>query len=644
MRRGAVAPLPWLGGLLALYLLVPVVAFLIRLATSHGAGFGQPGLAGALSVSVVTATVSAGLVGLLGVPLAYVLARSKSRVATVVGVLVQLPLAMPPLMGGLLLIELVGPYSAIGQALGGRLTDTMAGVVLAQTFVASPFLVVTARAAFASIDPSVTDHAATLGHRELARFWRVSLPIAAPGIRAGLVLSWLRAFGEYGATVILAYHPFTLPVLTFVQFSSTGVPATQAPTAIALAVAAAVAALGRRRLPRRRRAPLGLPVPVAPGPGSPTPVGCDLDVVVGTFHLQVAYEARTARLAVLGPSGSGKTVTLRALAGLLGPDAGAVTYGGRSVGSVPAEGRRLGYVPQGYGLPPHLTVWEQVCLGAGTEPAIAAYWLERLALGDLARRLPAELSGGQRQRVALAQALARRPDLVLLDEPFSALDTAVRHQLRTELRRLQREAGLSTVLVTHDPEEAAFLADEVIVLVGGQVLQAGPRQEVFGRPASPEVAALLGVRNLVRGLVRAPGEVESGDVRVVAATEGMAPGTEVVWGIRTERVGVGAGPYVATVTDVADLGAVAALEVRLGSAVELHARLDEPARLAPGDTCRIAIPADAVMVWPAAPAPILRAGTAPAVGRLGPAARVRGPAGPAELESAGGTSWQREGP
>src|SRR5208283_5377263 len=141
--------------------------------------------------------------------------------------------AMPPLAGGILLLFLVGPYTPLGRLTGGALTDSFTGVVLAQTFVAAPFLIVAARSAFAAVDPSLEGVAATLGHRPWARFWRVSLPVAWPGIRPGLFLAWVRAFGEFGATAMVAYHPYSLPVFTYVQFGSTGLADTLAPVSLA---------------------------------------------------------------------------------------------------------------------------------------------------------------------------------------------------------------------------------------------------------------------------------------------------------------------------------------------------------------------------------------------------------------------------
>ena len=354
---------------------------------------------------------------------------------------VVIPLALPPLMGGILLIYLVGPYSFLGRHFGGHLTQSIVGIVLAQTFVAAPFLIVTARSAFRAIDPALLDVAATLGHSELSRFRRVAVPLAAEGIRAGMLLAWLRAFGEYGATVVLAYHPFSLPVYTYNQFSGIGLPTTIAPTALAIGVAVVALCLSRVHRPRRSASAVSPAEPMAPvEPLSSQPVGFDVDFLVGDgFRLVLAHSPLERRLALLGPSGSGKSTLLRSLAGLYGRRPGRVWFGQRAMEGVPTESRRVGYLAQGFSLFPHMTVWQHLVFPIGAAPPTAAYWLATLGLEDLTARYPAELSGGQRQRVALAQALCRSPDLLLLDEPFSALDTPVRHDLRRELRRLQRD-------------------------------------------------------------------------------------------------------------------------------------------------------------------------------------------------------------
>ena len=483
--RASRSPLTYLGGLLALYLAIPIGAFLVRLAQPGDRGFGAPGLWSALWTSVASATISMTIVAVLGIPLAYWLARTKGPLTWLVGLIVQLPLALPPVMSGLVLIYIVGPYTWLGNLFNDELTGTIVGVVLAQTFVAGPFLIIAARTAFAGVDPALEELAASLGRRPASRFWLVSMRIAAPGIRAGLLMTWMRAIGEYGATVLLAYHPYTLPVFTYVLFSSTGIPATQAPTALALGVAVAVLLIVEIRPGRRRRRLPPLPEPAPPPRVEPVAVAFNLDLNVGTFRLRVAHQSASNKIAILGPSGAGKSITLRAIAGFLGPHAGTVEFNGEEVAGVRVEDRRVGYVPQGQVMFPGRTAWQQVLFAVGADPGLAAWWLRTLRLDGLEGRLPGELSGGQRQRVALARALAFRPRLVLLDEPFSALDAPVREELRRELRRLQREAGLSTVIVTHDPEEAALLADEILDRRRGNATAGGTARRGLRPPGVP---------------------------------------------------------------------------------------------------------------------------------------------------------------
>jgi ABC-type sulfate/molybdate transport systems ATPase subunit/ABC-type sulfate transport system permease component len=599
--RRSSRPLHWLGALLIVYLAYPVGAFAYRVAAGHDEGWNVPGLWSALGVSVEGATISVLIGALTGIPLAFALARRRGWFVSAVGVVVQLPLAVPPLISGILLIYIVGPYSFLGQLSGERLTETMYGVVIAQSFVSAPFLVVVARSAFAAVDPSLDDVAATLGLGPLARFLRVDVAAAAEGIRTGLILMWLRAFGEYGTTVVLAYHPYSLPVYVDNLFSSSPLSQAEAPTILAFGVAVLAIAAGRlRRPPRARRR--ALPAAVAPVPTPATPVGFDIDATVGTFHLQVSHLEGSHRLAVVGPSGSGKSVTLRALAGLLGAGAGTVTYGGTDVSAIVPERRRIGYVPQGLGLIPGRTVWEQAVFGVHADPARARWWLDTLHLQDLLDRYPEQLSGGQRQRVSLARALAGSPEVVLLDEPFSALDAPVRHELRREVRRLQRDTGLSTVLVTHDPEEAAILADEIVVVADGQVLQSGRVADVFRRPASPEVARLLGIGNLHRGVVAPDGTVLAGSLPLTV-TAPLPTGAAVLWSIPPDRVGVAStadaaavGDYAAVANDVVDLGTTVEVTVRLDGGPELTARRTGVPVTA-GQRCMVHLDPDAIVVW-----------------------------------------------
>jgi ABC-type Fe3+/spermidine/putrescine transport system ATPase subunit/ABC-type sulfate transport system permease component len=604
--------LRWLGALLVIYLGFPLAAFAVRAATGSDEGWNAPGLWSALLVSVVSATASLCIGVLTGVPLAYVLARRDGWLSRVVGVLVQLPLAVPPLITGIILIYIVGPYSFLGRLSGQRLTETIWGLIIAQSFVSIPFLVVVARSAFRAVDPSLREVAATLGHGPLARFLRIDVPAASDGIRTGMILMWLRAFGEYGTVVVLAYHPYSLPVYVDNLFSSAPLAQADAPTVLAFAVAALAIALSAvRRVPgSRRRQPHAA---TAPAPTTPTAVGFDIDVAAGTFRLRIAHPQSSSHLAIVGPSGSGKSLTLRTLAGLLGPGAGDVRYGGADVTDIPPERRRLGYVPQGLGLIPGRNVWQQVMLGTQADAGRAAWWLETLGLGALTDRYPEQLSGGQQQRVSLARALAPGPEVVLLDEPFSALDAPVRQELRRELRLLQRRDGLSTVLVTHDPEEAALLADEILVLAGGLVLQSGSIGEVYRRPGSLQVARLLGLRNVGEGVIGTDGESMLAGSAVFATAQRLAPGTQVLWSVQPELVRIGrsettlhpsptdstgTSSHRATVHDVIDLGTTVEVVVALDGGVELTSRSTDTAVTRAGDSCVVQLEPETINVWP----------------------------------------------
>jgi molybdate transport system permease protein len=602
------SPLPWLGGLLALYLLAPIVAFLLRL--RHGVS-ASPGVDSALATSLLTATIATVVIALLGTPLAYLLARGRSLRSRVLTALVALPLALPPLMSGLLLLYVLGPHTTLGRLFDGKLTETRLAIVLAQTFVAAPFLVIAARASFAAADPALEDVAASLGHGRLARFWRVAVPAALPGIGAGLLLAWLRSFGEFGATIILAYHPYSLPVYTFVEFDATGLPATVLPIAVALGAALTVLLLSGSRRRRRRGAQPSLPAPVGPARRAldePNPAALDFALTkrLRDFSLDVSHRSVSPRLALLGPSGAGKTLTLRLLAGLIRPDGtehAHVALGSSELDGRPPERRELGYVPQQAALMPRRNVWRQVTFGAHARPSLAAWWIERLGLTGLEGRYPDELSGGQQRRVALARALAVEPRVLLLDEPFAGLDAPVRDRLRRELRRLQREVGLSTVIVTHDPEEAALLAEEIVVLDDGHVLQAGTRASVFRAPGSPQVAALLGIANAHRGVALGGGLIRSGGVELRVGAAERPAGTAVAWSVRPERIELRAdGRYGATLLDDADLGAERELTVTLGGAppgagLELTVRTRAADELEIGQTLRIELPPEHVSVW-----------------------------------------------
>ncbi|HEY3598800.1 MAG TPA: ATP-binding cassette domain-containing protein, partial [Paraburkholderia sp.] len=404
--------------------------------------------------------------------------------------------------------------------------------------VAAPFLIVAARSAFASLDPVFDDVAATLGHHAGSRFFRVTLPIAWPAVRAGLALAWLRAFGEFGATVMVAYHPYSLPVYTYVVFGGQGLPAMMPlllPT-LAIAVVCAVLSVYSRSGGAEASAPQDNGDEPSAGAAAALPalpnarLSFALKRDLGAFGLDIAWTPASRRLAIIGPSGSGKSLALRLIAGLELNDGCTVKLGELDLAALAPERRQIGYMPQDYGLFPHMTVAQQLSFPVDADAASARYWVEHLGLGALTGRLPRQLSFGQRQRVALARALTRHSQLLLFDEPFAALDTPRRRRLQQSLRALQREISAVTVIVTHDPDEAALLADELLVIEQGRVLQAGRIDEVFQRPATLRVAELLGLHNVGEGVVRQAGRIETSlGLLIDTADRSIAPGRHVMW-------------------------------------------------------------------------------------------------------------------
>ena len=254
-------------------------------------------------------------------------------------------------------------------------------------------------------------------------------------------------------------------------------------------------------------------------------------------------------VALLGPSGCGKTTTLRMIAGLVEPSAGEIFLDDRPITGIPAHRRNIGMLFQNYALFPHMNVAENVAFGLearhirgeGKTARIAAA-LQLVQLADYARRMPSQLSGGQQQRVALARALVVRPAILLLDEPLGALDKSLRQEMQVELRALQRRLGITTVLVTHDQDEALTMADRIAIMRDGVLEQTGSPAEVYQRPASRFIASFLGAANFFRGRVdRAePGwvriAVEGGTIVTVPVARPL--GSPVTIALRPEAVTV----------------------------------------------------------------------------------------------------------
>jgi putative spermidine/putrescine transport system ATP-binding protein len=284
---------------------------------------------------------------------------------------------------------------------------------------------------------------------------------------------------------------------------------------------------------------------------------------------------------LLGPSGCGKTTTLRIIAGFVEPTSGSVRLDGRDVTALPPWKRNAGLVFQSYALFPHMTVAENVAFGLEMRKVAKAEMapkileaLRLVRLDHLSDRLPRQLSGGQQQRVALARALVFHPDVLLLDEPLSNLDARLRHDVRVEIRELQRKLGLTTVMVTHDQEEALIMADRLVVMGEGRIRQIGSQQDLYERPAEKFVADFVGRSTFIDGRMDGPGRFVSAGGLVVACE---ADGTgNASLALRPERLALlnGATPAF----DNSFSGAVEFISY-LGPQVDLHVRLSPQERV-----------------------------------------------------------------
>lgn len=245
-------------------------------------------------------------------------------------------------------------------------------------------------------------------------------------------------------------------------------------------------------------------------------------------------------LALLGPSGCGKTTTLRTVAGFLRPSQGSVMIGGKSVANVPTNKRNVGIVFQDYALFPHMSVSENVNFGlkargiGGAEAkSRVAEALAQVRLSEFANRYPEQLSGGQRQRVALARAIVVRPDILLLDEPLGALDRRLRDSMQVELKQLQRDVGITTIIVTHDQEEALSLSDRIAVMFDGEITAIGSPSELYAKPSSLRVMDFLGDMNLIEGTVEGETLIFDGERFKVPQSVNSGEGR---FGIRPEHL------------------------------------------------------------------------------------------------------------
>ncbi|MCC7166511.1 MAG: ABC transporter ATP-binding protein [Rhodospirillales bacterium] len=310
---------------------------------------------------------------------------------------------------------------------------------------------------------------------------------------------------------------------------------------------------------------------------------------------------------LLGPSGCGKTTTLRIAAGLEHPQEGSVRLGGRVVADaqqrLPPEERHVGFLFQDYALFPHLDVAHNIAFGLAGRPKAEIDQRVRAVLAQVGMdgaeaQYPHTLSGGQQQRVALARALAPNPRLMLLDEPFSGLDSRLRDQVRDQTLHILKTSGVATLMVTHDPEEAMFMADRIALMREGRIVQVGPPEELYFRPADAFVAAFFGEVNRLAGIVQG-GKVAT--ALGAFAAPGLAEGAQALVLIRPEAVRLASeeveGAALARVLAARLLGRASLVHLAVGEPERLHLHARIPGRFLPAEGERLAVRLDPAQVF-----------------------------------------------
>ena len=371
-------------------------------------------------------------------------------------------------------------------------------ILLGHVALALPYVIVVVSARLQTFAPELEEAARSLGASQWQVTMRVTLPWIMPGVIAGALFAFAVSFDQFVVSYFLSTPgEATLPVEIYAAIRKGFTPEINAVSTIIIAVSmGADARHGALLQVRGRKVMAEVQVEkVSRSFGAHKALDdVSIDFPDGGFY------------ALLGPSGSGKTTLLRMIAGFDFPDAGSIRIGGEGVERVPVEKRRIGMVFQSYALFPNMSVADNVAFGLSVrgEPkseiaGAVQNALDLVQLGKLGERRPHQLSGGQRQRVALARAIVIKPRVLLLDEPLGALDKALRVDMQIELKRIQREIGITTIFVTHDQEEALTMSDRIGILRDGRLVQEGPPEEIYDSPKSEFAATFLGDANILRG-------------------------------------------------------------------------------------------------------------------------------------------------
>jgi molybdate transport system permease protein len=490
-----------------------------------------------LWISLKVSSLATVFTFVVGVAVAYWMLGYRGKGKSLLEGIFISPLILPPTVVGFLLLLFFGKNGPAGHLLRSidfSVVFTWYGAVITATVVSFPLMYRTALGAFEQIDGNLLAVARTLGASEWTVFRRVMLPLALPGVIAGAVLAFARALGEFGATLMLAGNipgqTQTIPMAIYFAVEAGAMhEAWFWAVVIMLISLSGIIAVNfwQEQRQNRRSRQVGLsgttsamsrkvaaPDAIASSPQSNSAANglsglvVDLHKQLTHFDLDLAFQVTEATLGILGGSGAGKSMLMRCIAGMEPPSQGQIILNGRVLFdakrgiNIPSRDRRIGFLVQNYALFPHMTVAQNIAFGlpkslsASKAHQRVVAQLEAVQLQGYGDRYPHQLSGGQQQRVALARVLANEPELILLDEPFSALDTHLRSQMEQEMiARLRSFNGVS-LFVTHNLEEAYRVCQDLLVLQEGHTLAYGSKYDIFERPGSLGVAQLTGCKNI----------------------------------------------------------------------------------------------------------------------------------------------------
>lgn len=518
-----------------------------------------------LWISLKTAFLATVIVFFLGIAAAYWMLGYQGRWKSLIEGIFVGPLILPPSVIGFLLLLLLGRNGPIGR-LNFNIVFTWHAAVITATVVAFPLMYKTSLGAFEQVDRNLLQVARTLGAGEAKIFWRILLPLSFPGVLAGLTLAFARALGEFGATLMLAGNipgqTQTIPMAIYYAVEAGEMNEAWMWVSIIMLISlSGIIAVNQWQYQKKQRA---LTIDsneaqdwITPWEGRDFAILksenlhlgeisllIDIEKYLPGFSLVTSFSSQKEPLGLLGTSGSGKSLILRCIAGVETPSKGRIVLNGRVLFdsdkgiNLASRERHVGYVVQNYALFPHLTVAQNIAFGLSKkiESKIISTQLEMMQLRGMEKRYPHQLSGGQQQRVAIARALASQPEALLLDEPFSALDTHLRGQLERQMvKTLSNYQGI-TIFVTHNMDEAYRICNNLLVMDKGRTIAQGSKIQIFERPDTIELAKITGCKNFSRTKVINEKEITALDWKVNLKIIEPIPNNLAYVGIRAHQI------------------------------------------------------------------------------------------------------------